>query len=165
MINAYSELYLDSSQDILGQAFDWVVNTCEDDLETFCNRFSQSRIAAMFEIGYPKYVAGCNGAELVNFVMEDLGLPEYSCPQEFFADRSPEYWAGWVLAYFQWWVNLPFSTILHQIPVAKIISLYPLGHEQDIRNIVDILSESVAPRSKPEGSLPTFADYISSDDR
>lgn len=99
----------------------------------------------MFEIGYPRYVAGCNGAELVNFVMEDLGLPEYSYAQEFFADRSPEYWTGWVLAYFQWWINLPFSAILHEISATKILSLYPLGHEQDIRNVVDILVEMRRP--------------------
>ena len=102
MTHAYSDLYLDSAQDILGHAFDWVSNTCDEDLSLFYERFSQSRISTLFEQGYPRYVAGCNGAELVNFVMEDLGLMEYDCPHEFYADRSPEYWAGWALAYFQW---------------------------------------------------------------
>lgn len=95
----------------------------------------------MFETGYPKYVAGCNGAELVNFVMEDLGLPEYTCPQEFYADKSPEYWAGWVLAYFQWKKRLSFHSILQKVPVEKILGLYPTGHEQDVRNVADLLSE------------------------
>lgn len=95
----------------------------------------------MFEIGYPRYVAGCNGAELVNFVMEDLALPEYDCPHEFYADGSPEYWAGYVLAYFQWKSNLPFKQILQKIPITKILSLYSIGHEQDIRNVADILDE------------------------
>ncbi len=141
MTHAYSDLYLDSAQDILGHALDWVSNTCDDSAAEFCSRFSRSKISSMFEIGYPKYVAGCNGAELVNFVMEDLGLPEYDCPYEFYADRSPEYWAGWVLAYFQWKHQLTFSAILQKVPFEKLLRLYPTGHEQDIRNVADILSK------------------------
>lgn len=141
MIHAYSDLYLESAQDILGHALDWIANTCGEDVDEFCNRFSRSKISAMFEKGYPKYVAGCNGAELVNFVMEDLSLPEYNYTHEFYADRSPEYWAGWVLSYFQWKSNCSFKTILQRVPIAKILGLYPVGHEQDIRNVADILSE------------------------
>ncbi len=141
MIHAYSELYIESAQDILGHAFDWIANTCDEDLAKFCDLFPQSRICSMFETGYPKYVAGCNGAELVNFVMEDLKLPEYSCPQDFYADRSPEYWAGWVLAYFQWKHRLTFKSIFQKVSIAKILDLYPTGHEQDIRNVADILAD------------------------
>lgn len=141
MTRAYSKLYLESAQDILGHALDWVANTCSGDVAQFCDLFSRSKISAMFEIGYPKYVAGCNGAELVNFVMEDLGLPEYTFPHEFYADRSPEYWVGWVLAYFQWKTCFSFKTILQRVPVEKILGLYPIGHEQDIRNVADILME------------------------
>lgn len=141
MTHAYSKLYLDSAQDVLGHAFDWIVNTCGEDIAEFCDRFCRSKISAMFEMGYPKYVAGCNGAELANFVMEDLNLPEYDSPYEFYADRSPEYWAGWVLAYFQWKNNLTFTKILQKISVEKILMLYPTGHEQDIRNVADTLDE------------------------
>lgn len=141
MIRAYSDLYLDSAQDILGHAFDWVSNTCDENLSLFCERFSQSRISTLFEQGYPRYVAGCNGAELVNFVMEDLGLMEYDCPHEFYADRSPEYWAGWMLAYFQWKTAFTFAQIMNRISVEKLLCLYPTGHEQDIRNVADIMSE------------------------
>lgn len=42
MPHGYSEIYLDSSMDILGQAFDWVANTCEDDLTLFADRFANS---------------------------------------------------------------------------------------------------------------------------
>ena len=107
MTYAYSSFYLDPAQDILGHAFDRLVNTCDKDLGEFCDRSSRSKIAAMFEKGYPKYVA------------------------------------GWVLAYFQWKSRLPFKTILKRIPITKILALYPTGHEQDIRNVVDILTEWV----------------------
>ncbi|NCE64111.1 hypothetical protein D1159_05795 [Pseudoflavonifractor sp. 524-17] len=95
----------------------------------------------MFESGYPKYVAGCNGAELVNFVLEDLCLPEYEYPHEFYAQKSPEYWAGWVLAYFQWKSSISFMRILKKISVERILALYPVGHEQDVRNVADIFEE------------------------
>lgn len=141
MTHAYSELYLDSAQDTLGHALDWVANTCDKDITDFCNQFSESKISKMFEMGYPKYVAGCNGAELVNSVMDDLKLPEYGYPHEFYADRSPEYWAGWVLAYYQWRNSLSFKAILQKAPIERILALYPMGHEQDIRNIADIMDE------------------------
>lgn len=144
MTHAYSKLYLESAQDVLGHAFDWVVNTCNEDLASFCNQFAKSKIASLFEVGYPKYVAGCNGAELANFVREDLWLPEYEYPHEFYALKSPEYWTGWVLAYFQWKTNFTFLTILQEIPVEKIVTLYSVGHEQDVRNVADILEEWMA---------------------
>lgn len=141
MTHAYSDLYLDSAQDILGHAFDWVANTCDEDIAKFCNQFCQSKISELFGKGYPKYVAGCNGAELVNFVMVDLALPEYTCPQEFYADKSPEYWTGWALAYFQWKSCFSFKEILQRVPVERILTLYPTGHEQDVRNVAGILAE------------------------
>ncbi len=147
MTRAYSDLYLDSAPDILGHALDWVANTCGEDITEFCNRFCQSRISKMFETGYPKYIAGCNGAELANFVMEDLNLPEYSGPYEFYADASPEYWTGWMLAYFQWKKNLTFAEILQKIPITKILMLYPTGHEQDVRKVADILDEFMVDNS------------------
>ncbi len=62
-----------------------------------------------------------------------------------FLDNSyrgdPEYWVGWVLAYFQWKTCFSFKNILQRVPVEKILGLYPIGHEQDIRNVADILTE------------------------
>lgn len=139
MTHAYDKIYLESSQDILGHAFDWVSNTCDEDLSIFCMRFAQSRISRYFAHGNPKYIAGCNGAELVNYVMEDLGLPEYKHPHEFYADKSPEYWAGWVLAYYQCDRNRAFQDILKKISPERILNLYRTGHEQDIRKVCDTL--------------------------
>lgn len=141
MTRAYNKLYLESAQDVLGHAFDWACNTCGENVVLFCEMFAKSRISSLFEIGYPRYVTGCNGAELVNFVREDLGLPEYECPYEFYMDKSPEYWVGWVLAYFQWRYGVTFKEILQRIPVEKIMALYPTGHEQDIRSVADTLKE------------------------
>ena len=119
MTRAYSKLYLESAQDILGQAFDWVTNTCNEDISLFCISFAKSRIASMFESGYPKY----------------------AYPHEFYAHKSPEYWSGWAIAYFQWKSRIPFIRIFHKIPIEKVIALYPIGHEQDIRSVADIFTD------------------------
>lgn len=148
MTPAYDEVYLDSSQDILGHAFDWVANTCNDDLALFGARFADSRTGNLFAAGNPKFIAGCNGAELANFVMEDLGLSEYREPHEFFADKSPEYWVGWLLAYYQCTRNLPFQEILQKISIQRLLALYPTGHEQDIRSVCNILDSWMVANTK-----------------
>ena len=78
-------------------------------------------------VGYPRYVSGCNGAELVNFAMEDMNLPEYDFPHEFYADKSPEYWTGCTLAYFQWRQNLSFKNILQKYLFRKSLTYIRWG--------------------------------------
>lgn len=138
-IKGYDEVYLDSTQDILGQAFDWVVNSCEDDLTLFADRFASSPIGHLFEEGCPKYVAGVNGAELANAVMESLSLPPYPNEPEFWLDKSPEYWVGWMLAYYQWRRKVHFASILQHLPISVFMSLYNFGHEMDEVQVAEIL--------------------------
>lgn len=135
----YDEVYLDSTQSILGEAFDWVVNTCHDDLASFADRFAHSSIGRLFEDGCPKYVAGVNGAELANAVMESLNLPAYTQEPEFWLDKSPEYWVGWILAYYQWRRKEHFRTILKNLPISVFLSIYHLGHEMSDEQVADIL--------------------------
>ena len=51
--------------------------------------------------------------------------------------RSPEYWAGWSLAYYQWASNKTFSEINKSADINKIINLYNPYHEMDIRQFCD----------------------------
>ena len=139
MTPGYDEIYLDSSMNILGQAFDWVANTCEDSLDRFVDRFVSAPVAALFASGCPKYVAGVNGAELVNETMKSLDLPEYPQEHEFWLDKSPEYWIGWMLAYLQWREKVSFRHLLEHVPLDKIRQTYHLGHEQDVEHIAGLL--------------------------
>jgi DNA-binding transcriptional regulator YiaG len=56
-------------------------------------------------------------------------------------DRSPEYWAGWALAYYQWSTALSFREIVAAVPLHEIIMLYEPYHEMDIRQFCDKMSE------------------------
>ncbi|MFC2314513.1 MAG: transcriptional regulator, partial [Selenomonas massiliensis] len=62
-------------------------------------------------------------------------------------DISPEYWAGWALAYYQWLRNIPFEEILDAVPMEKIVrSYYPL-HEADIRKFVEVMDVWMAEKN------------------
>lgn len=72
--------------------------------------------------------------ELTNHQVEDP-QPRYT------ADRSPEYWAGWALAYYQWETALSFLDILECVPLDDIIRMYSPYHEMDIRQFCDRMNE------------------------
>ena len=136
---AYDQIYLDDACDILGHAFDWVVNTCGEIIQDFADLFAKSHIGYLFSIGTPKYVTGGSGAELANAVMVDKGLPEYPQEPVFYADKSPEYWTGYILAGYQWYSARTFHEIVQKIPMDNLMALYKLGHEMDEYKVFEIL--------------------------
>lgn len=136
---SYPEYYLDSAQDILGHAFDWVVNTCGADLTEFATMFAKSNVGIQFGLGNPKYVAGVNGSELANTVMYELGLPEFNFESSFYADKSEEYWIGWALALYQWQSDKTFEDILNHISIKEFQEMYLLGHELGEEKLIEIL--------------------------
>ena len=56
-------------------------------------------------------------------------------------DRSPEYWAGWALAEYQWYCGRRFKDIFERIPFTKIIGMYSAYHEMDITSFIDTMEE------------------------
>ena len=141
MTHAYSDLYIVDAQENLGSMFDFAVNTCKIPVEEVVSYFIESGVAKQFGDGNPRYIAGRSGCELFCDCMWKLGLQEPSLKDFPLIDISPEYWAGWALAYYQWLKNIPFEEILDAVPMEKIVrSYYPL-HEADIRKFVEIMDE------------------------
>ena len=56
-------------------------------------------------------------------------------------DRSPEYWAGWALAYYQWLSGLSFMALNEAVSIVTILEMYPKYHEMDISKFCDRLDE------------------------
>jgi DNA-binding transcriptional regulator YiaG len=54
-------------------------------------------------------------------------------------DRTPEYWAGWVLANAQWYLNKSFNDILAVMPFSKLVGMYYPYHEADEMKTVEII--------------------------
>ncbi len=129
MIHAFDEKYLDDAMRNLGEAFDFARNVCQVELDDFFAMMISSGAAAQFERGNPQYVSGMSGTELAMEVLRKSGIPhddaepqtEYSC--------SPEYWTGWIIAYFQWHTGRTFQSIREVLSMREVLRLYPTLHE------------------------------------
>lgn len=138
--SAYYEGYLDNAQDILGNMLDYAVNRCCLDPEDFFVMFLTSGAAEQFERGNPRYVVGMTGAELAKEVIQKVTGKEPEEPEEPDLDKTPEYWCGWILAYYQWRTCRSFQRIYQVIPIKELLHLYPTHHEADVERAVDTMN-------------------------
>ena len=67
-------------------------------------------------------------------------------------DRSPEYWIGWALAYYQWLTSLRFAEIEQAVSITEVRLLYTPYHEMDVRQFADKMNELYR-AAKPETNL------------
>ena len=149
-IYAYDADYLDSAQKIMGDMLDFAVNSYGFDADDFFSMFLVSDVAEQIEHGNPAYVAGKTGCELVKEIICKSGLVREEIPDEMYLDKSPEYWAGWSLAYYQWKTGMQFREIIsHGLTVSKVCSMYLL-HEADISKFVEA-ADKVIQESLSEG--------------
>lgn len=131
-IRAYSELYLNDAIRNLANAFDYAMNVCGLEPDWFMCLFLQSDLSTQFERGNPAVISGRSGEELVKEILS-AAYPEEKFPDSTFSEgRSPEFWAGWALAQYQWFSAKRFRDIFERIPLSTIIAMYPAFHEMDI---------------------------------
>jgi DNA-binding XRE family transcriptional regulator len=142
VINAYSEDYLDKVQKNIGHMFDFAVNTLDYDIDSFCEMFIVSGVAGQIENANPAYLVGKTGCELAREVLEKIGKPTEH-EDEMYIDRSPEFWTGWALAYYQWYCAMTFSKIQKAVPASIVLCMYPTLHEADITKFVSVMDEKL----------------------
>lgn len=143
MIHAYNEIYLNTVMHNLAALFDMAINAEGLDADEFAMDFAASEIAHGIENGVPDMLAGKSATEMLMSILErDL---EYdSVPM----DRTPEYWAGWILAIAGWELNKSFAEILSVMPFSRLVGMYYPYHEADERKTVDVIAglfSSVSP--------------------
>ena len=131
MIHAYSEDYLVSAQRILGDMLDYAVNTYAFDPDSFYQMFLVSDVSSQFQNGNPTYVAGKTGCEIVKEIIHSAGIAMQELEDEMYLDKSPEYWAGWALAYYQWYTGRTFIKIYKVVSVQELLDMYDVYHELD----------------------------------
>ena len=147
MTHAYAESYLNDAMENLGEAFDYAVNACMIDIETFMGLFISSGYANLFGKGVPKVVSGLSGTELVMEVVNKAGT-FYSFPKpQVEYDYSPEYWCGWILAYYQWKTGRTFKDIEVNLSVTEILKMYPTLHEASEDKFVDTANAIILRRN------------------
>ncbi len=141
MIRAYSELYLNDARRSLANSLDYAVYTLGCSLSDYYSLFVSSDIATRFEKGDPFIISGHSGVELALMVISrEWKEPEYR-ERIYHAGRSPEYWTGWALAFYQWYSACSFSILNNEVPISIILDMYTKYHEMDIMHFVDRINE------------------------
>lgn len=143
-MHAYNEIYLDDAMLNLADMIDYAVCDLGFEPDEFFGWFITSGIASHFEKCNPKYVGGMSGYELADAVLRATNIP-YEMKEPSYSDfKGKEYWAGWILAYYQWETNQSFEDIVkYGITLSKVMSLYIL-HEADVSKFVNVANEIIA---------------------
>lgn len=132
MTHAYDEMYLEKAQTSLGLMLDFVVHDLGYDVDSFFSLFCVSPSGHAFAYGDVSVIAGRSGIELAYDVLYESGLGECTLRPQVRFDRTPEYWAGWAVAYYQWRTALSFSRIAGAVPISDVVCMYHPFHEMDI---------------------------------
>lgn len=136
MIHAYNESYLNDAMQTLGEVFSYVRDNNE--LDRLYEYFIMSGIANQFERGNPRYLTMPSHAlfnEIVNGRMKRI-LPNP-------LGRSPQYWCGWILAYYQWYTGLSFEKIGDKLPPSRIVSMYYPLHEASNEKFIEVANSII----------------------
>lgn len=142
-IRAYPETYLSKAQAVLGDAFDYAINTCGIPGEDFIKLFTVSSVSKRIENGEPSFLAGKSGIDITTDVIwETTGKNLTPKPHNHFG-RSREYWIGWAICYYQWHSNRSFNDIFTVVSFEDLQNMYYTLHEADITKFVDIVDERI----------------------
>lgn len=140
-IHAYNELYLNDATKSLANAFDYAINDCKIEPDWFAELFAQSDLSKQFERGNPSIISGKSGEEIVRSLLIDFYKNKKIPKKTFVCERTPEYWAGWALAQYQWVSCKKFKDIFERISLSEIISMYSVFHEMDITNFYESIDK------------------------
>ncbi len=143
MTPAYHETYLKHAMASMGEAFDYAINDCKMDGDTFVKQLIGSSIASHLEHGEADYLVGKSGIELAQeCVLLATGSPLEVAPKIRYS-RSPEYWSGWAIAYYQWYSSRTYREIFSAVSFNDLLCLYPTLHEADITKFADVIDQRV----------------------
>ena len=139
MTHAYREIYLSKAQSVLGDAFDYAINTCDIPGNDFVKMFIASSVSKRMANGEPAYLAGKSGIEIVVEIIEETKGQELQIEVQEHFGRSKEYWIGWAVAYYQWHSSRKYNEIFKVISFEDLQKMYYTLHEADITKFVDIV--------------------------
>lgn len=137
MSGAYEEMYLDDCMENLGEMMNYAVNACGFVHDEYWELFLASGIAGEIGTGNPAYLCGRSGTELVMEVLTKIGYEMDYPPVQIEYERSPEYWSGWILAYYQWFTKRSFEDIHENLSMSSVCDMYFVYHEMAERQFVD----------------------------
>ncbi len=148
MTNAYNESYLDDAMANLGDMVEYAVCDLGFEPDEFFGWFLSSGIASKFEKGNPKYITGMSGFELAEAVLREMNVSYEKREPSYWEFKGREYWAGWILAYYQWETGQRFEDIVKNgLTLSTVLSMYIL-HEADESKFVEAANEILTRNKK-----------------
>ena len=141
MTHAYSELYLSDAKSCLADMLDYIINDCKLEYDWVASLFVTTGYAQKFETGNPAILSGMSGIELGKAIVKKAYNKKDTPNANFRRDCSPEYWAGWTLAEYQWFSGRRFKDIFERISLSQIIDMYSVYHEMDISQFIDSMEK------------------------
>lgn len=141
MIHAYNEMYLSGVMKNLAALTDIAINAEGLGTDEFGKLFSSSDVAKKIEHAIPDMLAGKSATEMLTLIL-NKSIGYTTVPM----DRTPEYWAGWVLARAQWELGKTFTEILSVVPLSSLIALYHPYHEADDSKTIDLIRSKFPPK-------------------
>lgn len=140
MIHAYNEQLFPTIQTKLAEIFELAVIEEKLNIDDFAEIFVSSNICRAFEKADPVFIFGKSSNELLSLI---IGTEPLNIETSDYA--TPEYWVGWVLAYTQWYLNVPYKTLISVYPCSKLIENYFPYHEMDISKSLELFTSRIAP--------------------
>lgn len=135
MTHAYNELYTEDAMRNVGIMAHFCINEYGLTPADFYDAFLRSDVSRQIAKGNPNYLVGHSGKELADIVLEGRDVKQ---PSSDYYYITPEYWAGWVLAYYQWYTALDFSEISSRgLTFDRILQMYYPLHEADLTKFVE----------------------------
>lgn len=142
MALSYDQMYLSDVQKNLGFLFQFCLCNLEKSPEELQQDFLSSIIPTQIEFGNPDFLSGKSGLELAFFLYQDIEQKIEEALQEPYYPQV-EYWSGFVVAYAQWKLQVPFSLLFSKYPLERILANYHLMHEADISKMVDLIQSEI----------------------
>lgn len=139
MTHAYQEIYVSKAQSVLGDAFDYAVNTCGIPGNDFLKLFVASSLSKRMENGEPACLVGKSGIEIVMEIVAETKGQELRVESQEYFGRSKEYWIGWAVAYYQWHSARKYGDIFKVVSFEDLQKMYYTLHEADITKFADIM--------------------------
>lgn len=138
MARSYKKTYLNNAMRNLAVMMDCGVRKYGYTIGEFYQKFLSSSVACQFGKGNPRYLVGMSGAELADLVvLESKG--SISDKNDGTYKIGPEYWTGWVLAYYQWLSRSSFAYMQRKgLGADIVVKMYHPLHEADLSKFASV---------------------------
>lgn len=136
---AYPEFYMQAARDNLAACFEYGVTGCHIAPDELAHMLVESDLARQLSLDLPCCTVGMTGRGLLCQLLRTLGRDVDTVPRFSTYSVSPAYWAGDVVAFYQWYRDLTLGGIWEQVPMSRIMAMYYPLHEASVHKFVDVM--------------------------